>query len=67
MWKDPNILVGTALYVELLKPAACLSLTHQQKDVDIIFSIKGVLNTIMKYLQLLCEKEPGEWPTLQLQ
>ena len=24
-WKDPNILVGTALYIELLKPAACLS------------------------------------------
>ena len=42
-WKDHNILVGAALYIEVLKPAACLSLTLQQRDADIIFSIKGVL------------------------
>ena len=64
-WKQPKVLIGTALYIEVLKPASILSLTLQSDDVDIVFSIKSILKTI-KALQALSEKEPKEWPTLKL-
>ena len=32
--KQPKVLIGTALYIEVLKPASILSLTLQSDDVD---------------------------------
>ena len=64
-WKQPKVLIGTALYTEVMKPVSILSLSLQSDDADIVFSIRSILKTI-KALQSLSEKEPKEWPTLQL-
>ena len=64
-WKQPKMIIATALYIEVLKPASILSQTLQSDDVDIVFSIESILKTL-KALQTLSEKDPKDWPTLQL-
>lgn len=64
-WKQPKLLIGIALYTEVLKPASVLSLCLQSDDVDIVGSIKSILKAL-KSLHVLSEKEPKDWPTLKL-
>lgn len=63
-WKRPKVLIGIALYIEVLKPASILSLSLQCDDADIVFSIESILKAV-KSLQSLSEREPGDWPTLK--
>ena len=56
-WSEVSVLVGCALYVEVLKP----SLTLQGSDLDIVFGIK-ILKSCESFLKQL---DPLEWPTVK--
>ena len=64
-WKRPEILVGCALYAEVLKPLSILSLTLQSDSSDIVTSMKNTLKAV-KALKTLAEEEPNQWPTIKL-
>ncbi len=64
-WKEPKVLISTALFIEVLKPASILSLTLQYDSIDIVYSIQSILKTI-KSLKYMSDKDPKEWPSLQL-
>ncbi len=60
-----KVLISTALFIEVLKPASILSLTLQYDSIDIVYSIQSILKTI-KSLKYMSDKDPKEWPSLQL-
>jgi len=64
-WKNPRMLIGAALYVDILKPPSILSLSLQDNDLDSVSGIKSILKT-RKSLKLMLEKKPLQWPTTQL-
>ena len=64
MWK-PEVLVSCVLYIEALKPMSLLSLTLQGEKADIVSSIETTLKSV-KSLQSLIQKDPKEWPQIQL-
>ena len=64
-WKHARMLIGSALYVDVLKPACCLSLSLQCDHLDIIAGIKAVLEA-SKSLQGMSKQDPIEWPTVKL-
>lgn len=41
-WKQPKVLIGTALYVEVLKPASILSLTLQGDVESTLKTVKSL-------------------------
>ena len=42
MWKEAKVLIGTALFTEVLKPVSVLSLTLQCDNIDIDFNIQNI-------------------------
>ena len=64
-WKKPEVLVSCALYTEALKPMSLLSLTLQGEKADIVSSVENTLKSV-KSLQSLIQKDPKEWPQIQL-
>ena len=54
------MLIGTALYLDVLKTPACLSLCLQDDHLDIVGGIKSVLN-LSKSLKSLAEDDPLQW------
>ncbi len=58
-WKQPKVLISTALFIEVLKPASILSLTLQYDSIDIVYSIQSILKTI-KSLKYMSDKYPKE-------
>lgn len=59
------MLIGCALYVDILKPPSLLSLTLQNNKVDIVLSIKHILKT-SKSLRAMAGQDPLQWPTIKL-
>ncbi len=64
-WKQAKMLVGAALYVDVLKPPSLLSLSLQGDKLDIVQGIQHLLKS-SKSLRTLAEQDPQEWPTLKL-
>ena len=64
-WSQSRILVGCALYVDILKPPSLLSLTLQHDKLDLVLGIKHILKTI-KSLKALASQDPLQWPTVKL-
>lgn len=62
-WTQGKILIGCALYVDVLKAPSLLSLSLQENETDRISGIKHILNT-MEILQLLKNTNACEWPTV---
>ena len=58
-WKHPEILVGYALYTEVLKLLSILSLTLQSDSSDIVTSMKNTLKAV-KALKTLAKEEPNQ-------
>ena len=56
------MLIGCALYVDILKP---LSLTLQDMSCDIVLCIKHILKT-SKTLKQLAGQDPLQWTTITL-
>ena len=63
--KNYKMLVGAAMYVDLLQPVHLLSLSLQDDKVNIVHGIHNLLKA-RKSLKGLAKKEPGEWPTVKL-
>ena len=63
-WSDCKILVGCALYIEVLKPPSILSLTLQGSNIDIVSSIKSILKTIST-LKSLTTQDPLQWSAVK--
>ena len=64
-WSQSKILVGCALYVDILKLPSLLSLTLQDDKLDLVLGIKHILKTI-KSLKALAGQDPLQWPTVKL-
>ena len=64
-WSQSRILVGCALYVDILNPPSLLSLTLQHDKLDLVLGIKHILETI-KSLKALASQDPLQWPTVKL-
>ena len=64
-WRRSEVLVGCALYTEVLKPLSILSLTLQSDSSDIVTSMKNTQKAV-KTLKSLAEEDPKQWSTIQL-
>ena len=65
MCNQGKILVGCAMYSEILKPPSILSLTSQEEQFDIILGLKQILKSVST-LQSLAKQDPKNWPTVKL-
>ena len=64
-WMQYRTVLGCALYVDILKPAAILSLCLQDSELDVVAGIKSILKSSAS-LKNLSKTEPTEWPTVKL-
>lgn len=64
-WKQPRMLVGAALYIDILKSPSILSLSLQDDSLDIVAGIKSILKS-SKSLKQMAQDPLDEWPTLKL-
>ncbi len=64
MWNQGKILVGCAMYIEILKAPSILSLTLQEDRVDIVQGLKQNLKSVSA-LQTLAMRDPKNWSTVK--
>ena len=64
-WKQAKMLIGAAMYVDMLKAPSFLSLSLQDESLDIVQGIKQVLSS-SKALKAMACQDPLLWPTVQL-
>ena len=64
-WMQYKVLFGCALYTDILKPASILSLSLQNKGMDIVLGIKNILKAV-RALNSLSTLDCSEWPTVKL-
>ena len=63
-WSDSRIVIGCALYIEVLKPPSFLSLGLQGSNVDVVLAIKQILKTVSA-LKSLASQDPLQWPVVK--
>ena len=63
-WFECKILVGCALYSEVLKPPSIISLSLQGSNIDIVFAIKQILKATSA-LKSLESQDPLQWPMVK--
>ena len=61
-WTQGKMLVGCAMYVDVLQAPSVLSQSLQEDDTDIVQGIKQVLKAVST-LPSLVKKGPQLWPT----
>ena len=64
-WRHTRMLIGAALYVDVLKSPSGLSLCLQNDHLDIVSGIKAVLKS-SKSLKSITEQDPLQWQTPKL-
>ena len=64
-WRKAKMIIGSALYTDMLKPAAALSLTLQDDRVNTVDGIKQILKA-HESLNKLSSQDPLEWPTTKV-
>ena len=64
-WKNSKVLIGAAMYVDVLKAPALLSLTLQGEKLDIVLGIRHLLKS-SKSLKKMAGEDPLLWPTVKL-
>lgn len=64
-WRHSNLLIGVAMYVEVLKAPSILSQSLQDQSLDVVSGIKAILKA-SKSLNSLSEINPKEWPTTKV-
>ncbi len=64
-WQQAKMLIGTAMYVDILKPPSLLSKTLQEDDLDVVLGLQLILKS-KKSLKSLAELDPLQWPTVKL-
>ncbi len=64
-WKQSKVLIGAAMYVDVLKAPALLSLSLQGEKLDIVLGIQHLLKS-SKSLKKMAGQDPLLWPTVKL-
>ena len=64
-WMNFRMLIGAAMYTDILKSPSCLSLTLQEEKLDVIKAIQHLLKA-RKSLQSLSKQNPVEWPSVSM-
>ena len=64
-WTQSKILIGCAMYVEVLKGPSILSLCLQKSDCDIVYGLKQILK-VADSIRSLRRQDPSLWPTVKL-
>ena len=64
-WSQGRMLIGCAMYVDILKAPSLLSLSLQEDGIDTVQGIKSILKSAGS-LQSLSKEIPKEWPTVKL-
>jgi len=60
-WRQAKMIIGCALYTDALKPAALLSLTLQDDDINVEKGMKNILKSHTS-LKKLTTQDVMEWP-----
>ena len=64
-WKQSRVLIGAAMYVDVLKAPSLLSVCLQEEKADIVHGIQQLLKS-SKSLKKLAGQDPLLWPTVKL-
>ena len=64
-WTQSKILIGCAMYVEILKGPSILSLCLQKSDCDIVYGLKQILK-VADSIKALRRQDSSLWPTVKL-
>jgi len=64
-WTQSKILIGCAMYVDILNGPSKLSLCLQKADCDIVFGLKQILK-VANTIKSLRSQDPTLWPTVKL-
>ena len=64
-WSRTKMLIGSAMYIEILKAPSMLSLTLQCDNLDIIEGINPIVKSV-DTLMSLSEQDPLQWPQVKL-
>ena len=64
-WMQYRIILGCAMYIDILKAPSLLSLSLQGCELDTVLGIKNILKSITT-LKSLARQDPLEWPTVKL-
>jgi len=64
-WATYSTIVGSTLYVDILKSPSLLCMSLQASELDIVLGIKNTLKSTTA-LKTLARKDPFEWPTVKL-
>ena len=64
-WKQSKVFIGAAMYVDVLKAPALLSLSLQGEKLNIVLSIQHLLKS-SKSLNKMAAQDPLLWPTVKL-
>lgn len=64
-WKQSNVLIGAAMYVDVLKAPSLLSLSLQEEKLDIVLGIQQFLKS-SKSLKQMAGQNSLLWPTVRL-
>ena len=62
-WKEGRILIGCALYIDVLQSPSLLSLSLQDECIDVASEIKNLLKS-HRSLEKLSSQEPLKWPSV---
>ena len=65
LWRHSKILIGCAMFIEAVRPAAVLSLSLQELNTDIVLCIEYTLKSL-RSLTTLQTQDPLQWPTVKL-
>ena len=60
-----RIILGCAMYIDILKPSSLLSLSLQECELDTVIGINNILKSTAA-LKSLARLDPLEWPTVKL-
>lgn len=61
-WKQGKILIGAAMYVDILKAPSLHSLGLQDNNLDIVSCLQHIVKTV-KHLNIIADQDSKEWPT----
>ena len=64
-WSHSKFLIGSAMYIEVLKGPSILSLCLQKSDCDIVYGLKQILK-VVDSIKSLRRQHPSLWPTVKL-
>lgn len=64
-WRDDQVYLGCALYVDILQPPSFLSLILQNDSLDIVQGIQHILKS-HQLLKKLVSQDPLQWSSVKL-